>query len=188
MKEQTTAVPDKEPVSNTTIGTGYLFDYLTEEANRNSQRSIQLTSWPAGANRQNLISLLARLLDDVAYVMAHPTPPARDDTNACIWRHWRAALLPLNDPSQPIPSGLTPEWRQAVVDCHASGVGSDQCCRAHVIAEQSAIDRCGGYDSSRFGPRPTDVPGAPTCSAGAALGATGLPFTGDFGDVDDRIN
>jgi hypothetical protein len=55
-----------------------------------------------------------------------------------------------------------------------------------VVAEQSAIDTCGGYDSSKFGPLPTDLPGSPTCSHLAKHVAPGAPFTGDFGKLSDR--
>ena len=108
-------------------------------------------------------------------------------TNQCIWGHWRAALDAINNPSIPVPSGLTPGWAAAVTTCRAKGVGSSDCCVAHVVAEQQAIDICGPYDSTRFGALPTDVPGAPLCSLAAGLIAPGPPFTGDFGSVADRI-
>ncbi|HET7503633.1 MAG TPA: DUF4157 domain-containing protein [Kofleriaceae bacterium] len=110
-----------------------------------------------------------------------------DDTNRCIWGHWRAALDAMHNPALPIPSSLTPEWADAVRTCRTDGVGSGSCCQAHVVAEQNAIDRCGPYPTARFGLLPTDVPGAPVCSATVALSAGGLPFTGDFGAVRDRI-
>jgi outer membrane protein OmpA-like peptidoglycan-associated protein len=108
-------------------------------------------------------------------------------TNRCIWDHWRAAFDAIHNPSIPIPAGLTPEWAAAVATCRASGLSSNDCCNAHVKAEQTAIDACGPYDSVKFGPRPTDVPGAPGCSSIVAALAPGLPFTGDFGKVADRI-
>ena len=109
------------------------------------------------------------------------------DTNKCIWGHWRNALEAIHDPLLPVPGGLTPQWRAAVTTCRSSGVGTKACCDAHVVAEQSAIDLCGPYDSSRFGKLPTDVPTAPACSAAVAQFSPGLPFTGDFGKVADRI-
>ncbi|HEU4731911.1 MAG TPA: DUF4157 domain-containing protein [Kofleriaceae bacterium] len=110
-----------------------------------------------------------------------------DDTNRCIWGHWRAALDAMHNPALPVPSTLTPEWADAVRICRTDGVGSGTCCQAHVVAEQNAIDRCGPYPTARFGLLPTDVPGAPVCSATVALSAGGLPFTGNFGSVRDRI-
>jgi hypothetical protein len=109
------------------------------------------------------------------------------DTNACIWGHWRAAVDALHDPSLPIPSGLTTEWEDAIKICRATGLGSSDCCKAHVVAEQMAIEHCGKYDSKRFGKLPTDVPFAPVCGAIAAAFAPPPPFTGDFGNVADRI-
>jgi outer membrane protein OmpA-like peptidoglycan-associated protein len=108
-------------------------------------------------------------------------------TNQCIWGHWRKAFDAVNDPSVPIPSGLTPEWAAAVTTCRRDGTGSSSCCKAHVTAEQSAIDTCGGYPSAKFGKSPTDVPGVPGCSWIASKLAPGPPFTGDFGNVSDRI-
>jgi outer membrane protein OmpA-like peptidoglycan-associated protein len=111
-----------------------------------------------------------------------------NNTNACIWGHWRAALEAMHDPSRPIPSGLTPEWANAVNTCRNEGIGSTTCCEAHVEAEQFAIDRCGGYDDTVFGPLPTDVPGAPVCSDLAFLKSGPLPFIKNFGKVADRID
>jgi outer membrane protein OmpA-like peptidoglycan-associated protein len=108
-------------------------------------------------------------------------------TNACIWGHWRAAFEAIHDPTRPVPAGVTPEWAAAITTCRATGIGSAACCRAHVVAEQTAIDRCFRYDSALFGRRPTDVPRAPGCSAIAARLAPPPPFTGDFGNVADRI-
>jgi hypothetical protein len=134
-------------------------------------------------------SSLLTAIPSIAFLF--PTIRAKGDwflnTNRCIWGHWRAALDPLNDPSRPIPPGLTPEWAAAVATCRSAGVGSSDCCKAHVVAEQNAIDRCGPYDSSRFGTSPTDVPGAPLCSLAASVIAPGPAFTGDFGSVADRI-
>lgn len=108
-------------------------------------------------------------------------------TNQCIWGHWRAAFEAIHDPTRPVPSTLTPEWATAVTTCRRVGFRSSDCCRAHVTAEQNAIDRCGPYSSATFGPLPSDVPGAPTCSAIVAAFTPGPPFTGDFGRVADRI-
>jgi uncharacterized protein DUF4157 len=108
-------------------------------------------------------------------------------TNRCIWRHWRTALDALHDPTLPIPSGVTAEWSTAIATCRTSGVGSKACCEAHVVAEQNAIDRCTPYNSRAFGPLPTDVPGAPLCSRIVAAFAPPPAFTGDFGNVADRI-
>jgi hypothetical protein len=110
-----------------------------------------------------------------------------DFTNACIWGHWRNAVEALNGASNFTPSNLTTEWADAVAICQSNGVGSDDCCRAQVVAEQTAIEACGSYDSSLFGKLPTDVPGAPLCSDLIRLAAPGIPFTGDFGNVKDRI-
>ncbi len=124
---------------------------------------------------------------------ARPTGPVTAkaawllSTNRCIWGHWRAALDAIHDPTRPIPSSLTPEWAFAVTTCRITGIGSRDCCRAHVVAEQTAIDRCGPYDSSRFGPLPTDVPGAPLCGSIVRGLSPGLPFAGDFGNAADRI-
>jgi hypothetical protein len=109
------------------------------------------------------------------------------DTNKCIWGHWRKALDALHDPSRPIPSGLTAPWTSAIGVCRSKGVGSKECCKAQVDAEQRAIDTCGAYDSRRFGTLPTDIPGAPVCSRAARMFAPPPPFTGDFGSVADRI-
>src|SRR6266404_4317187 len=109
------------------------------------------------------------------------------DVNRCIWGHWRTALDALHDPTRPIPGSATPEWSAAITTCRASGLGSSACCKAQVEAEQKAIDRCIPYDSSRFGTLPTDVPSTPGCSGIAARIAPGTPFTGDFGNVADRI-
>ncbi len=107
-------------------------------------------------------------------------------TNSCIWHDWRGAVEAIHDPFLPVPSGLTTEWATAVSVCRSMGVGSKECCEAHVDAEQHAIDGCGPYDSNTFGLRPTDVPGSPLCSLAAELFAP-APFTGDFGKVADRI-
>jgi hypothetical protein len=109
------------------------------------------------------------------------------DTNQCIWGHWRAAMDALNNPSSPIPPGLTPEWNAAVTTCRSAGLGGVDCCKAHVTAEQNAIDRCSPYDSSKLGKSPTDVPGAPFCSKVASALAPAKAFTGDFAVVADRI-
>jgi hypothetical protein len=109
-----------------------------------------------------------------------------DLANSCIWGHWRAALDALNDSSVPKPSGLTAEWSAAVDVCRASP-GSDDCCRAHVVAEQTAIDLCGAYDSTLFGKLPTDVPGSKFCSDIVRASSPPPAFTGDFGKVKDRI-
>lgn len=109
------------------------------------------------------------------------------DVNRCIWGHWRTALDALHDPARPIPGSATPEWSAAITTCRASGLASSACCKAQVDAEQNAIDRCTPYDSSRFGTLPTDVPSTPGCSSIAARIAPGPPFTGDFGNVGDRI-
>ena len=110
-----------------------------------------------------------------------------DLTNACIWGHWRNAVEALNGASNFTPSNLTTEWADAIAICQSNGAGSDDCCRAQVVAEQTAIEACGSYDSSLFGKLPTDVPGAPLCSDVLRLAAPGIPFTGDFGNVKDRI-
>lgn len=109
-------------------------------------------------------------------------------TNSCIWGHWRAALDAIHNPALPVPGALTPEWASAVSTCRSKGIGSPDCCRAHVSAEQNAIDFCGKYSSSDFGPKPTDVPNAPVCSFIVDKFAPGPPFTGDFGKVSDRIS
>jgi hypothetical protein len=111
-----------------------------------------------------------------------------NNANSCIWGHWRVALDAIHDSSLPVPSGLTSEWADAVTICRRAGVGSGSCCQAHVVAEQNAIDFCGGYDESIFGLLPTDVPGAPLCSNFAFLASGALPFTGNFGSVADRIS
>lgn len=108
--------------------------------------------------------------------------------NSCIWGHWRAALDAIHDITLPIPGTLTPHWASAVSTCRSKGIASLDCCRAHVAAEQNAIDFCGGYNSSDFGPKPTDVPNAPLCSYIVAKFAPGPPFSGDFGKVGDRIS
>jgi hypothetical protein len=108
-------------------------------------------------------------------------------TNRCIWGHWRAAFEAIHNPAAPIPSGLTAEWAAAVTTCRTRGVGSKACCDAHVEAEQHAIDTCGPYPSTTFGPLPTDVPGAPMCGRIVAALAPPPAFTGDFGLVADRI-
>lgn len=109
-------------------------------------------------------------------------------TNSCIWGHWRAALEAINDPTRPVPASLTAEWADVVTVCRRDGVGSGSCCQASVIAEQNAIERCGAYDSTLFGRLPTDVPGSRTCSSVVLAATPGLPFTGDFGKVRDRIS
>jgi hypothetical protein len=111
-----------------------------------------------------------------------------NNTNSCIWGHWRAAFDAIHDASVPVPSGLTPEWADAVTVCRRDGIGTSGCCQAHVVAEQNAIERCGAYDASLFGPLPTDVPGAKLCGDFAFLGSGGLPFTGHFDKVSDRIS
>jgi hypothetical protein len=110
------------------------------------------------------------------------------DTNKCIWGHWRKALEALHDPSRPIPSGLTAPWVSAIGVCRSKGIDSKDCCQAQVDAEQHAIDDCGAYDSRRFGKLPTDIPGTPFCSEAAKRFAPPPPFTGDFGNVADRIS
>src|SRR5262245_6192640 len=110
------------------------------------------------------------------------------NTNACIWGHWRAALEAMHDPTKPIPTGVTPEWRDAITLCRLEGVGTSACCEAHVIAEQQAIEHCGGYDDLLFGRLPTDVPSAPLCSDFVLLASGPLPFSKDFGNVADRID
>ena len=70
--------------------------------------------------------------------------------------------------------------------CRAKWVGSSGCCKDHVKTEQHAIARCSAYDSSRFGGHPMDVPGSPACSAIVRV-LFGGSFTGDFGNVADRI-
>ncbi|HEX2047663.1 MAG TPA: DUF4157 domain-containing protein [Acidimicrobiales bacterium] len=109
-------------------------------------------------------------------------------TNACIWPHWRAAFDAIHDPTSPVPTGLTAEWATAVTTCRTAGVASTACCRAHVTAEQTAIDRCGFYPTARFGRLPTNVPYAPACGYVVAFLAPPPPFTGDFGVVGDRIS
>lgn len=109
------------------------------------------------------------------------------DTNKCIWGHWREALDALHDPSLPIPAGLTGPWKAAISVCRSKGVGSSDCCKAQVDAEQQAIDTCGPYDSRRFGSLPTDIPFSAACSAAAKSQAPSPPFSGDFGKVADRI-
>lgn len=111
-----------------------------------------------------------------------------NDTNACIWGHWRAALGAMHDPTKPIPSSVTPEWADAIAVCRREGIGSTSCCEAHVIAEQQAIETCGGYDDFMFGRLPTDVPGAPLCSDFVLMAAGPMPFSKDFGNVADRID
>jgi hypothetical protein len=111
-----------------------------------------------------------------------------DKTNACIWGHWRAALEAMHNPAKPIPSGVTSEWADAITVCRREGIGSTDCCEAHVIAEQQAIETCGGYDDSIFGSLPTDVPSAPLCSDFVKLAAGPLAFYKDFGNVADRID
>jgi outer membrane protein OmpA-like peptidoglycan-associated protein len=108
-------------------------------------------------------------------------------TNQCIWGHWRAAFDAIHDPTLAIPSGVTPEWSAAITTCRTSGIGSNNCCEAQVVAEQNAIDRCSPYNSAAFGLLPTDVPGAPFCSRIVAAAAPPPAFTGDFGKVADRI-
>jgi hypothetical protein len=108
-------------------------------------------------------------------------------TNERIWSHWRVALEAIHDLTLPIPSTLTPEWGGAVITCRRDGIGSKTCCQAQVVAEQTAIDRFNAYDSILFGPLPSDVPGAPSCSAIVRARAPGIPFVGDFGKVGDRI-
>ncbi len=133
-------------------------------------------------------------LQACAFVSRAPEGPILDKgiwflkTNRCIWQHWRAAFDAIHDPSRPVPGGLTPEWAAAVTICRTSGIGSKDCCEAHVRAEQTAIDHCSPYDSSRFGSLPSDVPGAPTCSRIVAAFTPPPPFTGDFGIVSDRIS
>ena len=110
-----------------------------------------------------------------------------NNTNSCIWGHWRAALEAIHDPTVPVPTTLTPEWADAVTICRRDGPGAGTCCHAHVVAEQMAIEHCGSYDSSLFGKLPTFVPYSATCSALGILAAS-LPFTGDFGKVSDRVS
>ena len=133
-------------------------------------------------------------LEACAVASGASTTPIRDKgnwfltTNRCIWGHWRAAFEAVHDPARPVPGGLTPEWAGAVAICRRDGIGSSGCCKAHVTAEQSAIDRCAPYNSSAFGKLPTDVPGAPlVCGNIVAALAPPPPFTGDFGSVGDRI-
>jgi outer membrane protein OmpA-like peptidoglycan-associated protein len=109
-------------------------------------------------------------------------------TNRCIWGHWRAAFDAIHDPTRSVPSGLTAEWSSAVSTCRSKGLASSDCCKAHVEAEQNAIDRCGAYSSATFGLLPTDVPGASGCSRIVAAAAPPPAFTGDFGKVSDRIS
>jgi hypothetical protein len=108
-------------------------------------------------------------------------------TNQCIWGHWRAAFESIHDPSRPVPNSLTPEWASAVSICRSSGIGSAECCRAHVNAEQKAIDICEAYNSAVNGKLPSDVPFSPACSSIVASFVPPPPFTGDFGKVADRI-
>jgi hypothetical protein len=58
------------------------------------------------------------------------------DTNKCIWGHWREALDALHDPARPVPATLTAPWTAAVAVCRSKGVGSAECCKAQVDAEQ----------------------------------------------------
>ena len=109
------------------------------------------------------------------------------DTNHCIWGHWRAAFDAIHDSTRPIPSNLTPEWAAAVSTCRRTGVGSSECCEAHIVAEQSAIDTCEPYNSSLLGKLPTDVPFSPGCGQIVASQAPPPAFTGDFGNLSDRI-
>jgi len=88
----------------------------------------------------------------------------------------------------PISSTITPEWAEAIKVCRREGVGSTECCEAHVWAEQMAIEHCGSYDAGRFGRLPTDVPGAPYCSDAVLLASGPLPFSGNFEDPEDRID
>lgn len=133
------------------------------------------------------------LLQACAWASSAPPKPIHDKgdwflkTNQCIWEHWRNAFEAVNDPSVPVPSGLTPQWAAAVTTCRKDGIASSNCCKAHVKAEQSAIDACGGYPSATLGTSPAYVPGAPNCSKIASKLAPGPPFTGDFGSVSDRI-
>lgn len=53
--------------------------------------------------------------------------------------------------------------------------------------KQNAIDRCGPYDFAEFGSLPTHVPGSSMCSGAVRKFTPGLPITGDFGRVADRI-
>ncbi len=110
-----------------------------------------------------------------------------ETVNQCIWGHWRAALDAIHDPALPLPTGATPEWAAAITTCRVKGLSSSDCCRAHVNAEQTAIDHCLPYPSSLFGKLPTDVPGSSTCSFVVGKFAPGPPFSGDFGLVSDRI-
>lgn len=109
------------------------------------------------------------------------------DTNKCIWGHWQEALDPLHDASLPVPATVTAPWKAAISVCRSKGVGSSECCKAQVDAEQQAIDTCGAYDARRFGSLPTDIPGAGACSFAAKKFAPPPPFSGDFGKVADRI-
>jgi hypothetical protein len=109
------------------------------------------------------------------------------DTNQCIWGHWGEALDALHDPARPVPASLTGPWKATVAVCRSKGVGSAECCKAQVDAEQRAIDTCGVYKSSRFGPLPTDIPGAGICSIAARQFGPPPGFVGDFGNVSDRI-
>lgn len=137
------------------------------------------------------------LLGTCAFIPGAPAPIYRPilekaawflSTNRCIWKHWRAALDAIHDPMLPVPGGLTAEWSAAVPTCRSKGIASKDCCKAHVKAEQTAIDHCGLYDSAKFGLLPTDVPGAPACSKIVAAFAPPPSFTGDFGNVSDRIS
>jgi hypothetical protein len=109
------------------------------------------------------------------------------ETNACIWQQWRLALDAMRDRSGLPPKSLNGPWTKAVEVCRSAGLSSTECCHAHVEAEQKTIDECGPYDSARFGKLPTDVPGAPLCSFVAEKFGPSPPFTGDFGNVTDRI-
>ena len=109
------------------------------------------------------------------------------DTNKCIWGHWQEALEALHDSTIPIPAGATGPWKAAIAVCRSKGVASNECCKAQVDAEQEAIDTCGKYPSSRFGTLPTDIPFSSFCSSAAQRFAPPPPFSGDFGNVTDRI-
>jgi hypothetical protein len=67
------------------------------------------------------------------------------------------------------------------------GLGSPECCKAQVDAEQQAIDTCGPYDTRRFGRLPTDVPGTLFCSLAAQEFAPKPSFSGNSGSVADRV-
>jgi hypothetical protein len=109
------------------------------------------------------------------------------DTNKCIWGHWRQAFDALHLSAAPVPSTLTSPWKAAVATCRSKGLGTSECCKAQVDAEQQAIDTCGAYNSPRFGSLPTDIPFSPFCSLAAQRAAPPPAFTGDFGKVADRI-